>query len=213
MPINQEIADDPQALESVNYWVNLAYEGFRQSGFNPEQLVAEVTTPLDGLESSVRNGPTELTKIIAESMLQAAPGTELAIYNGGSIRIDDIIPPGPLTEYDVIRVLPFGGSVLSAEIKGSLLQRVVDQGQANKGNGGYLQTANVSRDEAAGTWLINGEPLDPERTYMVAINDFLLTGREQGLDFLNQENNPEVKVLEDHGDVRLAMIARLKQGN
>jgi 5'-nucleotidase len=146
-------------------------------------------------------------------MLQAAPGTELAIYNGGSIRIDDIIPPGPLTEYDVIRVLPFGGSVLSAEIKGSLLQRVVDQGQANKGNGGYLQTANVSRDEAAGTWLINGEPLDPERTYMVAINDFLLTGREQGLDFLNQENNPEVKVLEDHGDVRLAMIARLKQGN
>lgn len=146
-------------------------------------------------------------------MLQAAPGTELAIYNGGSIRIDDVIPPGPLTEYDVIRILPFGGSILSAEMKGSLLQRALDQGQANKGTGGYLQTANASRDEAAGSWLINGEPLDTERIYTVAINDFLLTGREQGLDFLNQENNPEVKVLQDHGDVRLAMIARLKHGN
>jgi 5'-nucleotidase len=152
-----------------------------------------------------------LTKLIAESMLQVAPGTELSIYNGGSIRVDDVIPPGPITEYDVIRILPFGGIVKSVEMKGSLLQRVLDQGQANHGTGGYLQTANADRDVAAGSWLISGEPLDPERIYTVAINDFLLTGREQGLDFLNQEN-PEIKVLQDHGDVRMALIERLKQG-
>jgi 5'-nucleotidase len=210
-PITAETPDDPETLQAVNQWVNLAFEGFRQSGFNPEQLVTEMAIPLDGLEASVRNTQTDLTRLIAESMLQAAPGSEVAIYNGGSIRIDDVIPPGPITEYDVIRILPFGGIIESVEMKGSLLQRVLDQGQANQGNGGYLQTAGVTRDEAAGVWVINGTPLDAERTYVIAINDFLLTGREQGLDFLNREN-PEIKVLQQHGDVRLAMIARLKQG-
>ena len=46
-------------------------------------------------------------------MLHAAPGTELAIFNGGSIRIDDVIPPGEVTEYDIIRTLPFGEAIVS----------------------------------------------------------------------------------------------------
>jgi 5'-nucleotidase/UDP-sugar diphosphatase len=41
------------------------------------------------------------------------------------------------------------------------------------------------------TWLIGGVPLAPARSYKVAINDFLLTGREIKLDFLTREN-PEV---------------------
>jgi 5'-nucleotidase len=90
------------------------------------------------------------------------------------------------------------------------LQRVLDQGQANQGNGGYLQTANVSRDEAAGVWLVNAEPLNPDRSYQVAINDFLISGREQGLDFLNDQN-PELKVIQEYADVRQAMIQQLKQ--
>jgi 5'-nucleotidase len=209
-PVTAAIPDDPETLQVVNDWVNLAFEGFRQDGFNPEQMVAEVPIPLDGLEASVRNRPTDLTQIIAEGTLSAAPGTELAIYNGGSIRIDDTIPPGPITEYDVIRILPFGGKVMSVEMKGNLLQQVLEQGQANQGNGGYLQTANVSRDEASGAWLINDEPLDPERSYMVAINDFLLTGREQNLGFLN-ETNEELQVVGEHADIRQAMIEQLRR--
>jgi 5'-nucleotidase len=96
------------------------------------------------------------------------------------------------------------------EMKGSLLQRVLDQGQANQGNGGYLQTANVSRDEAGAAWLINAESLNPDRTYQVAINDFLISGREQGLDFLNDQN-PELKVIQENADVRRAMIEQLRQ--
>jgi 5'-nucleotidase len=209
-PITAELSDDPEALQAVNEWVNLGFEGFRQDGFNPEQRITEVPVPLDGLETSVRNRPTDLTQLIARSMLNNASGAELAIYNGGSIRIDDVIPPGPLTEYDVIRILPFGGKIMLVEMKGSLLQRVLDQGQANQGNGGYLQTANVSRDEAAGVWLVNAEPLNPDRSYQVAINDFLISGREQGLDFLNDQN-PELKVIQEYADVRQAMIQQLKQ--
>lgn len=41
-------------------------------------------------------------------MLARAPGAQWSINNSGAIRIDDVIQPGPVTEYDVIRILPFG---------------------------------------------------------------------------------------------------------
>ncbi len=208
MPITDQIADDLETLQTVNEWLEKGFAGFKADGFTPEQIVAEVPIALDGLESSVRNGSTELTKLVAASMLTAAPGTELAIYNSGSIRIDDIIPPGNITEYDIIRVLPFGGEILGVAIKGDVLKQVLDQGQANKGKGGYLQTANVEAD-AAGNWLIKGEVLDSERVYTVSINDYLLLGFEEGLEFLT-EDNEAVEKLETYTDIRKALIEQLK---
>ena len=158
-------------------------------------------------------GVVQVTLLQLNDIYELTPvsgGAELAIFNGGSVRIDDVVPPGNVTEYDVIRILPFGGVVLSAEMKGSLLQQVLDQGQANRGNGGYLQTANVSRDEAGSAWQINNEPLDTERVYLVAINDFLLTGNEQGLAFLNRDN-AAVTVVGEHADIRFALINQLKR--
>ena len=155
------LADDPTVAQAVDRWVNAAFDGFRAQGFEPTKAVATTTEPLDGRESSVRNGPTRLTDLTAAGMLHAAPGTELAILNGGSIRIDDVIPPGEVTEYDIIRTLPFGDAVVSVQMTGSLLQRTLDQGRANAGTGGFLQTANVTRTEGGDGWLINGTAIDP----------------------------------------------------
>jgi 5'-nucleotidase / UDP-sugar diphosphatase len=46
--------------------------------------------------------------------------------------------------------------------------------------------------------------------YAVAINDFLLTGREIKLDFVTREN-PELTVIAEHGDIRKALIAELQR--
>jgi 5'-nucleotidase len=151
-----------------------------------------------------------LTDLTAAGMLHAAPGAELAIFNSGSIRIDDVLPPGDVTEYDIIRTLPFGGTVLSAHMNGSLLQRTLDQGKANAGTGGFLQVANVARSPAGDQWLVSGAPLEPARSYQVAINDFLLSGREIKLDFLTRDN-PEVSNVGEHGDIRKALIAELQR--
>lgn len=207
--LTADIPEDRAVKAEVDKWVKIAFDGFRKEGFEPTSMVANVTEALDGREASVRNQPTNLAKLIAEGMLAAAPETELAIYNGGSIRIDDVVPPGPLTEYDVIRVLPFGGKIWSVEMKGSLLMKALDQGLANKGTGGYLQSIGVSKN-AEGVWLIGSAPLDPERSYKVAINDFLLTGNETNLGFLKRDN-PEIKVAGEHVDIRTALIAQLKK--
>jgi 5'-nucleotidase len=206
--LTADIPDDPQVAQVVSNWVKIAYDGFRKDGFEPEMVVAEVPIALDGLEGSVRNRPTELAKLLAETMRLVLPNTELAFFNGGSIRIDDVLPPGKLTQYDVIRILPFGGLTVGVEIKGSLLKQVLDAGRANVGSGGYLQTAGVAFVD--NNWLINDQPLDVNRVYRAAVNDFLLTGKEGGLGFLTR-THPDLKVLIDGPDLRQAFIAEMKK--
>lgn len=207
--ITAKIPDEPRTAKVVKKWLERGYQAFRTSGFEPEQIIATTSVALDGLESSVRNQSTQLTQLIAEAMLQEAPDADLAIFNGGSIRIDDVIPPGPVTQYDVIRMLPFGGKVVVVEIDGALLQRLLAQGQTNKGTGGYLQTAKVTQQPNSGNWLISGQPLNPQRIYKIAINDFLISGKEQGLDFLNLKQ-PRIRLIAEKRDIRFAVIDQLK---
>ncbi len=208
--INGEIPDDPETAKVIKRWREAAYKGFRKAGFQPENVVVRTTESLDGLESSVRNTSTRLTELIGEGMLDLFPGAELAILNGGSVRIDDVIPPGKITEYDVIRIMPFGGDVISVKMKGRLLKRVLDQGRNNRGTGGYLQTVNVSLNEDGSKWLINGKKLKSGKKYSVAINDYLLTGKTRGLDYLT-EDNKNITDVRNHGDMHKALIARLRK--
>lgn len=209
-PITAAIAPDPETAQEVNYWQQLAFDGFRANGFEPEAVITESPIALDGLESSVRNQPTALTKLIAQSMLTVTPGAELAFFNGGSIRVDDVLPPGPISQYDVIRILPFGGNLATVEIKGATLERILNQGLLNRGTGGYLQTAGVQFIPDNQTWQIGDRPLDAERIYRVAATEFLLSGKEIGLDFLTPDN-PDITLIETGKDVRFALIQQLQQ--
>ncbi len=208
--ITGEIPDDPETVRVIKKWRDIGYNGFRRAGFRPENIVVRTTQSLDGLESSVRNNSTRLTKLICKGMMDVSPGTDLAIYNAGSVRIDDLIPPGKISEYDVIRILPFGGDVVSVKMKGRLLKRVLDQGKRNRGTGGYLQMANVSLSEDGTKWFINGKKLKSGRKYKIAISDFLLTGNESGLGYLT-EDNKNITDIRRHGDIRKALIARLQK--
>ena len=210
-PITDAIPEQPEIAALVEEWVQRAFDAFRSDGFEPEEVVATTTEPLDGLEISIRNQSTNLSDLIAQGMLTATNHeAELAIFNGGSIRIDDVLPPGKVTQYDVIRVMPFGGEVFLVEMSGALLEQVLNQGLANKGTGGYLQTAGVTQNVTGQGWLIADQALNPNQIYKVAINDFLLTGKEISLDYLTLDN-PEIKLIRKGEDIRFALIRQLQK--
>jgi 5'-nucleotidase len=208
--LTADTPEDPIVKKEVARWVDLAFDGFRKEGFQPERRVVVSNIALDGTEESVRSKATPLTRLITEGMLRATEGAELALLNSGAIRIDDTLLPGPITEYDIIRILPYGGKALLAEIDGALLQRVLDQGVANRGNGGFLQTAQVTPGSDGKGWRIAGAPLDLNRAYRVAIMDYLLTGNEQNLGYLRADA-PGVKVLREGPDIRQATIQEFKR--
>ena len=195
--VDDRMKDGPKTAAEVKKWVDAGFAAFRQQGFDPDNVVVRAPEPLNGREAAVRNGATNLTEIIAEAMRRDAK-TDLAIFNSGSIRIDDVVPPGPVTEYDIIRILPFGGKTLKATFTGALLSRVLEIGQRNRGTGGYLQTAGIP------------DRIDPAAKYTLAISDFLLTGGEANLGFLTRDN-PEVSGIQELRDIRMAVIDELKR--
>ena len=210
VPINGSLTEDPTIKAVVDQWMAIAFDAFRKQGFEPEAIVTVTAEPLDGLESSVRYRATHLTRLIAQSMLQAYPEAELAVYNSGSIRIDDVLSPGEITQYDVLRILPFEGRVQLAAIAGDLLIKVLGQGKAHPGSGGFLQTANVQQN--GGEWRIGDKTIDPRKTYKLAINDYLARGDELGFDFL--KGNPGFAIIDpgaaDSYDTRKLLIRRLR---
>lgn len=205
--LDAEVARNTTVQRVVDKWTDIAFDAFRRSGFEPSRVVATVNEPLDGRESTVRNQRGKLTDLITGAFHREAGGVDVSILNGGSVRIDDVLQPGPVTEYDVIRILPFGGRVTRATIEGSLLKSVLDTGMTNRGTGGYLHARGVARDQDQ--WMIQGKPLDVSARYTIAMTDFLISGAETNLGFLTR-TNPAVHDVHDLRDVRMALIAELR---
>jgi len=207
--IDDRIKEGPRTAAEVKKWTDLGFAGFRAAGFEPNEPVATTPVPLDGRETIIRSQPTRLTALIADAMRHEAK-TDLSIFNAGSIRIDDVLlPAGAITQYDVIRVLPFGGAVVRATFTGALLSRVLQMGERNRGTGGFLHYAGIVRDTDG--FKIDGRPIDPAAHYTLALSDFLLTGGEANLGFLTR-TNPDVSDVTNLRDVRMAVIDELKRG-
>lgn len=214
--LNESIPLDSATNRVVKKWTAIADSNYSASGFDARKVVLRQGEPLDGRESAVRSHPTNLTRLIVRAIQDAAPRAEVALINAGSIRVDDVLPL-PLTEYDIIRTLPFGGGIREADLKGSLLIRTLEQGEKNKGIGGYLQY-NENLGRVQGVWKLNGLPIDPGKVYHVALTEFLFTGKEANMDFLQPGDPGVVKTYEaattitdPRSDVRLALIRYLEK--
>lgn len=212
-PINETVALDNDADLVVRHWERIADSNYSSLGFDAEKIVLDKGEPLDGREISVRHHPTNLTEMIMASIAAACPMADAAILNAGSIRVDDMLSI-PVTEYDIIRSLPFGGGMREVDMKGSLLLQVLDQGKKNAGVGGYLLYNNTVRwDAGTNKWLLKDKAIEPAGIYRVAISDFLLTGGETNLGFLTLSNKDIVKTYDDvttrppaKADIRKAII-------
>ena len=204
--VDDSIPADQAVAAVADRWTEVGFAAFRKDGFTPERVIAVSDEPLDGLEATVRNRPGRLTALIAQAMQREAKGADAAVFNGGSVRIDDVLPAGPVTEYDILRILPFGGKVVAATLDGALLTRVLDAGVHNQGLGGYLHSAGITWEN--GVWQVGGEPVDPAGRYRVALTDFLLSGGEVNLGFLTRDN-PQVRDVVELRDIRRVLIEEL----
>lgn len=204
--IDSTVPPKPAVEARVTTWVRSADAAFRRLGFDPSRLVAMLTMPLDGRETIVRNTEGAVSDLVLDGIRREAGDVDLVLLNGGTIRIDDVLPPGPVTEYDVLRMLPFGGTVLRARIDGRLLAQVLDVGQANRGSGGFLHVDRATR--TAEGWAIAGMPIQPDAQYRVAMPEYLLSGNEQRLAFFSRDN-PSVHDVETLSDIRVGLIQAL----
>jgi 2',3'-cyclic-nucleotide 2'-phosphodiesterase (5'-nucleotidase family) len=217
--IDSTVAEDPKVKELVDEWTTRAFKGFIDKGFDPLVMVYDLKSEsLDGREETVRYELCPLGVLIAMAMLDASKGSDCAVFNSGAIRIDDELK-GEVTQYDIIRVLPFGGKILQVEMKGSLLRKIMETGWNNKGNGGFLQFYGI--EQAANGWKTRGGFIDDNKIYNIAVSDFLLSGMEQNFGYLTKDNPSIIEISEPdpadksdlRNDIRFAVINYLKKWN
>jgi 2',3'-cyclic-nucleotide 2'-phosphodiesterase (5'-nucleotidase family) len=215
--INDSIPFDAATEVVVKKWVQLADSNLATLGFNPANILMSNGEPLDGRETETRGGRTNLTEVIVQAMADASPEADVAIFNAGSIRLDDVLQM-PVTEYDILRTLPFGGGIREVDMNGNLLKRVLTAGMRNRNSGGFLHYTPAKYDSASASWTLKNEVIADENIYRVAVTDYLIAGLEENLGFLNVDNPEIVKTYpadttpgSPKSDIRLAVIRYLKK--
>ncbi len=146
-----------------------------------QRTIGETQVDLDG--EHVRTGETNLGDFVADVMRQTA-GAEVALINGGSIRTS--IPQGKITVKDIYAVLPFDNYLVGISLTGAQVQAALEHGVARleEQSGSFPQVSGLtftySRSAPAGARVkdvtVGGRPLDPQREYVVATNDYLVAG-------------------------------------
>lgn len=195
--LNETIKEEPKMLKFVEEWKDKTFKAFEKEGINPREVICKTTIALDGLEATVRNNSNELTNLIAKGVFNSYDGVDLAFYNSGAIRIDDILPAGEITGYDILRILPFGGEVLKISLSGATLLKAIENSEKNRGTGGFLQFSEIDKKE-----------IDPKKEYIASVIDFLVTKGDVNLGFLTTET----KIVENkHIDIREAFSKELKR--
>ena len=210
--IDDKITSKPGIENIVNKWGNILNFKIKEIIDEPSEVIFVSSESLDGTEKSNRSIQTNLGAIITQSMAWSFNDeVDAALVNGGSIRVDDMLPIN-LSSLDIFRTLPFGGGILKVDLKGVLLKEVLDYGTSKKGTGAYLQRHFIDQGPD-GKWLIKGEEIILDKIYKVAFSDFLLRGFD--IPFLTP-NNKHVKNIyrptkeENAYDIRKATILYLK---
>ena len=146
--------------------------------------VGRTSVPLDGRSSENRTQETNLGNFVADSF-RIATAADVALLNGGSIRVDEIIRPGRLTERDVLSILPFKGKLVKIEVSGEVLRQALEHGVSRIAPGaqpgGFPQVSGIqfSYDAARqpGQRIVEvrvaGRPLVPSKKYSLTTTTFV----------------------------------------
>lgn len=198
--------DNTGELVSLKAKLDLLYE--RSSSIVPDETSKEIVkkyeeklkpilnekvADLDKDLSHDRNeGLTPLGIVVSETMRKIS-GVDIAITNGGGIRAP--LSKGVLTMGDLYTILPFDNTLVTMELKGSDIKAAIEHGIMPE-NFGWGQFSGIKvwydKDAEAGKRitsirLADGTPLDMDKYYTVAVNDFMATGGD-GYNFTNAKN-------------------------
>ncbi|ELY2492330.1 bifunctional UDP-sugar hydrolase/5'-nucleotidase UshA [Cronobacter sakazakii] len=139
--------------------------------------IGSVNGRLEGDRSKVRFVQTSMGHLILNAQI-ARTGADFAVMSGGGIR--DSIEGGDIAYKDVLKVQPFGNTLVYVDMTGKeVLEYLTAVAQKKPDSGAYPQFANVSFTASGGTLndvKIKGEPVDPAKTYRMATLSFNATG-------------------------------------
>ncbi len=174
-----DVTPDPEAQALAD-----EYTAKLDDTLNVEIGVTE--TEMDSRRNTVRAVESSMGNLITDAM-RAQTGADIALMNGGGIRGDRTYDAGTkLTRRDILTELPFGNLTVLTELPGAQVLLALENAasQVEKGAGRFAQVSGLTLtiDPTAepgarvSEVMVAGAPLEADKVYTVAANDFLIGG-------------------------------------
>lgn len=206
LPINAAIAEQP-ALAAV-------VQGYQaRLDLALDQEVGRSEVALDATNQTVRKEESNLGNLVADAVREAT-GADLGIINGGGLRGNRLIPPGPITRKTILGLMPFGNVVVKLRIDGQVLKAMLEHGVADweQGKGRFPQVSGLAftlevhapPGQRVRDLTVGEHPWRPDAAYTLATTDYLAEGGD-GYQMLRQA---EVLLPANAGDLLTTAVER-----
>ena len=208
MVLDTTVAKDKSVDDAVQSWMTRL-----NAALGGNSTIGQTTNLLEGVEPAVRGRETALGNLLAD-VARAQMQTDVGIVNGGGIRINDNIPPGPITTYDMEGIFYYSNALVAFPVTGAQLLDLLRNSvsRVDAGDGRFLQVSGLrfryrKQGDAyvvnAADVTVNGQPLDLGKRYTVATVDYLyLHGTEDGYELFSDANRPAKINTEREADFR-----------
>lgn len=172
-----------------------------------DKVIGVTTNTLDGSYENVRTKETNLGNLISDILLDKTKA-DISLFNGGNIR--DTIEKGNITRRDIVDVFPFSNTIVTKELTGAQIKDVLEHGVKlyPEKSSAFLQVGGISYyfnpKQKEGEKITNiqkeGKPLDLNKKYVVATNDYIASGGDEFPCFSKEP------VLKEFGNLESAVI-------
>lgn len=139
--IDSRLPDDTATARVAEAWADSL-----RARLGPERVVATAEAPIDARDAVSRHRESSIGMLVTDAIV-AGTGAEVALVNAGAMRLDDVIPAGPVSNYQLESLFLFADEtrVVSFPLSGARLREVLEQGvtDASLGKGGFLQVSGV----------------------------------------------------------------------
>lgn len=140
--IDQALPPDSVVAQVVRLWSDSL-----QQRLGPEREVARTSTTIAPSNSAARRGESFLGDLVTDA-IRAGTGSDIALLNAGTLRLEGAIKPGPVTNHQLEGILPFADQtrIVTFPVSGAGVRRILEHGVSRGvlGSGGFLQVSGLS---------------------------------------------------------------------
>ena len=121
---------------------------------------------------------------------------DFAIVNYGGIRILTL-PAGKITKSNIFELMPFENALVVIHVDAQILQEFFDKMALYGGWPVSYQVKYKIKNNKAIDITINGQPIDKNKIYKIALSDFIANGGDKCFFFKNQKRDWLGKLFRD----------------
>jgi len=192
IPVDEQITADVDIQKKVKI---LAKEIEKYK----HKKIGKLVVAIGDEDKNIRKTLMKKGSLVTEAIKYRFPEVDVVLQNSGGIRLNRQIGPGDITLADILELYPFENTIVTLELKGSDLKSVLETSSRRypRSSGGFLQSLGleytintdkphqvlsengleiITPGNRVSDIKINEAPLESDKYYIIAVNDYMYNG-------------------------------------